>query len=342
MLRKLITKEIVKNVEKAPNSDFLEIVSVRGWKVVNRAGEAKVNDEILYFEVDSALPMDDERFAFLSERGVKSIRSDDGVTKEFHVLKTARLRGTYSQGLILPLSAFPELDYTQVDLAGQLGVFKYEPPLPAGAHAVGKFPSHLRTTDAERVQNIPVEVYKKITAETDAWVATEKIDGSSVTMWKDETGKIHVASRGWEIDLNRDSIYRKALDVSNAAHLLQPGEAVQGEVAGVGIAKNPLDLQGVQFFAFNFTRGSNAVAQPVELWPQWVKKLSVPVYENLRLPDTIVEAVEQIDGIKSLVSPGRLTEGVVWTNKQGAAMWELETRHVFKVISNKYLVKTGG
>jgi hypothetical protein len=83
-------------------------------------------------------------------------------------------------------------------LAALLGVEKWEPPLPAnmGGAAIGAFPASLaRKTEAERIQNL-TEVFAKL--RTCTWVATEKIDGTSVTYINDQ-GTLRVCGRNWEL-----------------------------------------------------------------------------------------------------------------------------------------------
>ena len=69
------------------------------------------------------------------------------------------MRGTYSQGLAIPASLFPELDTLAdgEDLATVLGVTKYEKPIPAeiSGKVSGEFPTQFAPrTGAERVQNL--------------------------------------------------------------------------------------------------------------------------------------------------------------------------------------------
>src|SRR5690606_38901714 len=94
-----------------------------------KLGEFAVGDRCVYFEVDTLLDVADPRFEFLAPRGVRT--DTDGVYG--HVLKTARFRGQYSQGLVLPLEAFPELAGADVgdDVTDLLPVIKWAPPIPA-------------------------------------------------------------------------------------------------------------------------------------------------------------------------------------------------------------------
>lgn len=66
------------------------------WCIINKAEEMKVGDKVVYFEVDSKVPETDERFAFLEKRHYK--------------IKTLKMCKVLSQGLIMPILSFPELE----------------------------------------------------------------------------------------------------------------------------------------------------------------------------------------------------------------------------------------
>jgi hypothetical protein len=70
----------------------------------------QVGDKVVYFEVDSKVSAKDERFAFLEKRHYK--------------VKTLKMCKVLSQGLIMPLSVFPELDHIIAgsDVTDLLGV----------------------------------------------------------------------------------------------------------------------------------------------------------------------------------------------------------------------------
>ena len=81
-----------------------------GWWCITRKDEVKVGDKAIYFEIDSKVPSTDERFAFLENKKYK--------------VKTQRMCKVYSQGLIMPLTLFPELGDVEVgtDLTDKLGI----------------------------------------------------------------------------------------------------------------------------------------------------------------------------------------------------------------------------
>lgn len=76
--------------------DKVEYARTNGWwVVVSKKDNLKVGDKCVYFEIDSKVPESDERFKFLEGKHYK--------------IKTQRMCKVLSQGLLMPLSCFPEL-----------------------------------------------------------------------------------------------------------------------------------------------------------------------------------------------------------------------------------------
>lgn len=103
-MRKLVTVRTVDAIRPIPGADAIECAIVEGWTVVIKKGEFAVGDRCVFFEIDSFLPLDDPRFTFL-EKAAITWNEQRGVR-----LRTMKLRGQISQGLILPLSQFSEID----------------------------------------------------------------------------------------------------------------------------------------------------------------------------------------------------------------------------------------
>ena len=94
--RALAHIETISDIQPIEGADRIEVATVLGWKVViAKADGFKVGDEVIYIEIDSKVPDTDERFAFLKDRKYR--------------VRTIRLKGQYSQGLIMPKSVFPEV-----------------------------------------------------------------------------------------------------------------------------------------------------------------------------------------------------------------------------------------
>lgn len=336
--RALATVERVMDVQPIPDADAIDVATVRGWKVVVKKGEFRPGDTCLYIEIDSLLPVRFPAFAFLEPRGVKTVEAEDGSSVTGHVLKTVKLRGQISQGLVLPWRGVED---TGADVTAILGIVKYEPPIPASlsGQIMGNFPTQFAPkTDAERVQNLTGSFASLV--EASGWVATEKIDGTSVTFVKDPgTGKLRVASRNWELFPSEDLSSMKLARQLGLERILDRGMAVQGEMYGEGIQGNPLGIKGHRLALFAVYQ--DRVQLPVFAWPIELRELGVPVLP-LTLPKTVEEVVAQVYGMKSTISPQRQAEGLVWHAFDSSEFDVLDGRSCFKVINNAYLIKHGG
>ena len=138
MSRKLVTLRKVKEIHPIKKADMIERLTVDGWNVVAQKDDFEVGDVGVFFEVDSGLPVDDPRYDFLSKGGSKDFHG-----KQVYRIRTMRLRGVISQGLLKPLAEYPEIEnYLKVneislddavkqrlDFSELLDVIKYEPPV---------------------------------------------------------------------------------------------------------------------------------------------------------------------------------------------------------------------
>lgn len=332
-MRQLVSIEKISNIRNIEGADQIMCATVRGWEVVVKKGEFNVGDTCLYFEVDSLLDITDERFAFLAPRGVRT----DAEGFSGHVLKTVRLRGQYSQGLVFPLDEFPEvsMEMSGEEIAKALNVRLWEAPIPTELAGVVRStrPSFVPKTDEERVQNLP----EMLTCMDDSWAATEKIDGSSMSVYITPTDS-GVCSRNMNIsDVEGNTMWRLARDnnlFERMASITSGTVVVQGEVFGEGIQGNPLQQKGQHFRAYGLVVDGQRV--PYDRWPEWLQKIAVPTYTLVR-PTSIQEALAQVESIYSLVNPKVKAEGVVW--RSNAYCHTNDKRASFKVISNKYLLK---
>lgn len=89
----VVTIDEIKPIE---GYDRVEYARTNGWWVIiSKNDNLKVGDKCVYFEVDSKVNANDERFAFLEKRNYK--------------IKTQKMCKVISQGLLMPLSLFPEI-----------------------------------------------------------------------------------------------------------------------------------------------------------------------------------------------------------------------------------------
>lgn len=108
-MRKLASVVEIATCEPIPDTDRLSVATMKGkgWRVVTARDEYKAGDMAVYFEIDSYLPADDSRYSFLKERCLKKfVSKSGGVLREGIRIKTCKLRGVFSQGLLIPLDQF--------------------------------------------------------------------------------------------------------------------------------------------------------------------------------------------------------------------------------------------
>lgn len=181
MERKLASLQRITNLTPIDGADKIETARVLGWDVVVGKGEFKVGELAIFFEIDSFLPATDERYQGFSDRFI-TWQDKRGMR-----LKTIKLRKQISQGLLMPLSKFPEIDFVVEgkDVTDILKIEKWEAQETNGPGVpnTGKtrvFPIFVRKTDQERVQNNINQVLSNL--DKDFQVTTKK-DGSSMTVY---------------------------------------------------------------------------------------------------------------------------------------------------------------
>jgi len=204
MERKLATIQKISELRPIEGADKIEVALMEGlgWECVVKKGDFAVGDRVVYIEVDSVMPERPE-YEFLRPRNFR--------------IKTIKLKGQVSQGLILDISSVPCAEFLALgsDVTDVLGITKYLSSSERlefeeqGRRLLNEknklkkfmmryswfrrlflsrsqkvsFPYWVSKTDEERIQNMP-HVLEQF-ADERVYV-TEKIDYQSVTF----TGKM--------------------------------------------------------------------------------------------------------------------------------------------------------
>ena len=335
MERKLASIRVISDILPIEGADAIELAIVDGWKVVvaKNVGH-QIGDMVVYCEVDSFLPIRPE-YEFLRKTSFKKMGNLEGFR-----LKTIKLRGQISQGLILPLKdiQLPNKDLLRVgmDVTKELGIVKYEPPIPAelAGKVKGLFPSFLRKTDEERIQNLSTE-FEEWKGSDKTFYVTEKLDGSSATYYinNDEFG---VCSRNLELLETEGNTFWKVareLDLENKMREFGGNFSLQGELIGEGIQGNPYRFKGqtVRIFnVFDIDEGEYLPLNQFKFFVEHLGLVTVPILdEDFKLPNTIDEILAYAEG-KSELFPNPEREGVVIRSTDRTIS--------FKAISNKFLL----
>ena len=117
-MRKLAHIETISWLRPIEGADKIELAGILGWQCIVKKGEFKVGDLAVYVEIDSIMPADNPDFAFLEPRHYK--------------IKTMKMRGVVSQGIIFPLSVLHDDKTHEVgeDVTDMLKIKQIEDDIP--------------------------------------------------------------------------------------------------------------------------------------------------------------------------------------------------------------------
>ncbi len=149
--RKLAHIERIEEIIPIEGADRIVLYRVLNWKMISKKDEFKVGDLALFVEPDAWVPNSLAPFLTKPDKFPKEYGGIQGER-----LKTVKMKGVYSQGLLLPVTVLP-FGYDPIDrkegedFTELLGIIKWEPaPERIPVNAKGSFPSHTPKTDQER------------------------------------------------------------------------------------------------------------------------------------------------------------------------------------------------
>ncbi len=344
-VRKLASIKPITYIKPIEGADAIECAIVDGgWPVVIRKGEYKVGDVAVYFEIDSWVPH--ELAPFLSSG--KEPREYNSVKGER--LRTVKLRGQVSQGLLLPLNCLGSIANdvsVGEDVSHILNIQKWEPPIPAQLQGTmkGNFPHFIPKTDQERCQNLRKEIFE--TYKDDTYEVTLKLDGSSTTIYVKD-GEVGVCSRNIDLkETEGNSFWKAARDQNIIEPLLElskeKGEeyAIQGELIGESIQGNPEKLKGQRFYLFDiYSITEGRYFKPFERYTVldqlWMLGSDI---EHVPIIDQHVFLTQQYETIDDLLNFAEGSSLNPQTRREGIVFKSWDSDFTFKAIANSYLLK---
>ena len=227
-------------IEKHPNADNLSITHIHdGYPVIIRTGDFKEGDKAVYVPVDSVIPLDAPKWAFLNGH---------------NRIKAKKLRGVFSMGLLVQADSGW---YIGQDVREVMNIVKYEPPEPLtvrgeNEHCPFAFPNY---TDVEALRRWPdiLEVGEEV-------ILTEKLHGAS-SKYVFHDGQLWVGSHHNVKKYNPDNMWWKVAEKYQLEKRLAeiPDYILYGETYGnvqdlkYGASKNDLFL--AFFDAFSLASG---------------------------------------------------------------------------------------
>lgn len=345
MGRKLASIQRIWQIEPIEGADRIELAHVLGWQCVVNKGQFKPMDLAVYFEIDSFLPIRSE-FEFMR---TSSYKKTDIMGEGFR-LRTMKFRGQVSQGLLLPISQFPELtgDWelgTDVTEMLQVRKWEIEERATTGGTVIGTLPFCVPHTDETRVQAEPDLIQEF--AGLQYYIST-KMDGSSHSICVDENG-FHVTGHNYEYKNDGNSDFYKLVNergykdklVAFAQKECLNSITVQGEFCGAGIQKNRLKLIKPEWYVFTIMENRKRVSLPrmLEICSA-LGFIHVPLEEmGCDLPSkypTVEALLERADGE---YPNGGKKEGIVIRPVEPVFSYRIGGDLSMKVVSNKYLLK---
>jgi RNA ligase (TIGR02306 family) len=313
----------IEEIQTHPNADRLELARIKGWWCAVPKDQYKVNDIVVYIPPDAVLPVE------LSDKiGVTKYLSHGRV-------KTSKLRGSYSQGIIVSPETLQISNYKiGEDVQELLGITKYEPPfLPStmGGIEIRCPSSFVQYTDIEHYKNYP-----NVLTSGEEVVITEKIHGSS---WRGSNinNVLYVGSHRRALQEDDSILYWKAAKLYDLKSILPNNSVFFGEVFGKGVQKLHYDRKGIdiafydmivdgRYVNFNelgyFLTHNNLPSVPILFIGEWDTSLLTYATGKSAIAKHIKEGIV----VKPVVERFNLTIG----------------RVILKYISESYLLKSYG
>lgn len=348
-MRKLATIKKIDEVKSIPDAEKIEAYRIGGWWVVDSKDKYKTNDLVVFLETDSWVPNALAPFLTKKDRDPKEYKGVKGER-----LRTVKLRGQLSQGLLLPISIFEWAGKDQSslykeddDVTDILGILKWEATLPAELSGVakGNFPSFIPKTDQNRIQNLTkeLEIWNN---DGSMWEVTEKLDGSSMTVYVRQIDLKNplcvdagVCSRNYDLEYNEDNTFWKtAITLDLIGKLQNSGRslALQGELVGPGIQGNQYEFTEHKFFVFDiYDIDNQRFMLPVERQDFCIKNNidHAPTWDSpVHLYETSTEELLRVAEGVSTFNNNSKREGLVFKHM-------MKHDVSFKVISNSWLLE---
>lgn len=344
-MRKLASIQRIWKIEPIEGADRIELAHVLGWQCVVNKGQFQPMDTGVYFEIDSFLPTRPE-FEFMRATSYK--KSD--VMGEGFKLRTMRFRGEISQGLLLPLSQFPEIPAETdigTDVTELLGIKKWEieERVTTGGTAIGTLPYDIPHTDETRVQEEPALI--QAFAGLEYYIST-KMDGSSHSIGIDEDG-FHVTGHNYEYkddgassfyELVKARGYREKMEAfANKENLTT--FTIQGELCAPGIQQNRLRLIKPEWYVFTIQENGKRVGLR-----RMLEICDLLGLEHVPIEEVGVDLPSKYPTVEALLAradgdypKGGKKEGIVVRPTEPVFCPLISASLSMKIVSNKYLLK---
>lgn len=336
-----VTIEEVEKVWSHPNADKLDLASLKGmlFQFVVGKGNWNPGDSCLYFPVDSIVPIELQK-----KLGVEGRLSGKAKNR----IKTIKLRGEISQGMIGPITLLDGFngEKTPENITKYFGIVKYEPePVFFGSGKLLPLPSGMSVYDIEGADRYEDVLNRMMDLRVNI---TEKLEGTNFSiMYKRFEDKIYVNTHRRTIVLDEGKTHTawecaKDQGLIDLIKTFDGNEIIiYGELCGPGIQKNIYKLKDHRVFLFdikvdgryydpdkfkNITNGFDVVPE---------------IADGITLRDWLNgNSIQDASNGKSLLGNTK-REGIVVRPMIGEFDEILRSRLILKQRSPEYLAKSG-
>jgi RNA ligase (TIGR02306 family) len=379
-------------VEDHPNADRLSIIKIGGYVCISAKLDAeeaaargvpagshryKQGDLVAYIPEAAVLPeWLLRRMGFWDEgKGRGSLSGSAG-----NRVKAIRLRGIFSQGVLYPVQedvwetgalSRPYITFWDVplvrfsegivdegdDVAGLLGITKYEPAVPATFRGnMGALYGVTKKYDFESVQKAT-----RLFEQGEEVIATEKLHGTLIQVGVvpgeyEEGGDVYVTSKGLgakgynlkDCPENDGNIYVQALrklrasegfeSLMDIAVVSNRPIRIYGEIVGKGVQDLGYGHDTPELYIFDVQVGETFLTRA--RLEQFAEALGVKAVPVLYRGPFDLEALAKVRDGKDTISGTHVREGVVIAAADGS-VHERYGRKIAKFVSPDYLLRKG-
>jgi RNA ligase (TIGR02306 family) len=108
----------INEIKEIPGADNIEQGVIGGWNAIIKKGEYKVDDLVVVATTDAVIPVK-----------LSDAMNVTNYLRKGQRVRTVKLRGVYSECLIIPITFIPDkYKYEGADCMELMEIFKYEPP----------------------------------------------------------------------------------------------------------------------------------------------------------------------------------------------------------------------
>lgn len=319
----------INSIDAIEGADRIVLANVKGWNCIIQKDSYMVGDLVVFIPPDSILPE-----LLIKKHELTYMKNGDRI-------RSVKLKGVISQGLILPLPSgnFKEGD----DLSKVMGITKWQPPEPkfsAGSGQVSKKkinPLFDKYTEIENIKN-----FNNVFTEDDVVIYTEKIHGTNARFGNIPIGtnenanfvyrivswfKKNILKHEFEFVYGShnvqksgssnpqhfygEDVWGKIAKKYDLANILPQGLIFYGEIAGEGIQDLTYSLKEHTLFIFDIKDVKTGKYLDWDVVTGICDKLNLPLVPTLYVGYYSEDSRKAYTSGKSVLDDKTIREGII-------------------------------